>query len=431
MREMKDSGVQWVGHIPSDWSIIRIKQLADLTKENSFIDGDWIESPYITDNGILYFTTGNIGDGVFKTQGNGHISEESFKKLNCKYAYPGDLVFSRLNEPFGRSCILPNKEDKYVLAVDNVILRTNEDKRYICYVTQTSGYQKSTDDEARGSTMRRISRTKLGRINIPLPRLLEQQRIADFLDCKCPAIDNIVEKTKASIEEFKKYKQAVITESVTKGIRGTREKKDSGIAWIGMIPKEWGVEPLWGSIRRRTEINHPDATVLSLYRDYGVVPKDSRDDNHNVTSLDTTMYKFVRKGDFVINKMKAWQGSMAISDYEGIVSPAYHVCEVVGTKFFKKYLHYLLRNQTYLPEYLRLSTGLRVGQWDLSYDDLRHIPVIIPPMDEQVEIVSYIEKKCSEIDSLIQNKELFAKELESYKKSLIYEYVTGKKEVEQ
>lgn len=189
---MKDSGVEWIGKIPESWSISKIKMLADETQENAFIDGDWIESPYIEDTGIRYLTTGNIGDGVFKRQGNGFISNETFTKLQCKYAYPQDLIFSRLNEEYGRSCILPNDYDKYVIAVDNVILRTNEDKKYICYVTQCSNYHKAVFFYARGTAMKRISRTNLGNVAIPLPSIAEQQQIADYLDKKCADIDSLI-----------------------------------------------------------------------------------------------------------------------------------------------------------------------------------------------------------------------------------------------
>ena len=115
-----------------------------------------------------------------------------------------------------------------------------------------------------------------------------------------------------------------------------REMKDSGIAWIGSIPTEWNVCPLKTSIKWKSEKNRADAIVLSLYRDYGIVPKDSRDDNYNVTSLDTSGYKYVEVGDLVVNKMKAWQGSIAVSDYEGIVSPAYHVCQITNRNVYKK-----------------------------------------------------------------------------------------------
>ena len=135
-RQMKDSGIEWIGEIPADWKTVKIKQLQDLSVDNSFIDGDWIESPYITDSGIRYLTTGNVGDGHFKEQGNGYISEETFRELNCKYAYPDDFVIARLNAPYGRACILPATHPRYVLAVDIVILRTEANKRYLCYITQ-------------------------------------------------------------------------------------------------------------------------------------------------------------------------------------------------------------------------------------------------------------------------------------------------------
>lgn len=212
---MKDSGVEWIGEIPESWSVSKIKTLADETQENAFIDGDWIESPYIQDEGIRYLTTGNVGDGIFKRQGSGFISEETFVKLQCKYVYPNDLIFSRLNEEYGRSCILPYDYDKYIIAVDNVILRTNENKKYICYVTQCSNYHKAVFFYARGTAMKRISRTNLGNVAIPLPPIDEQQHIADYLDEKCADIDSLISIKQQKIEELKEYKKSLIYEYVT------------------------------------------------------------------------------------------------------------------------------------------------------------------------------------------------------------------------
>ena len=151
-----------------------------------------------------------------------------------------------------------------------------------------------------------------------------------------------------------------------------KKYKDSGIEWIGRIPEEWEVLQIRRIMRNRSERNQPNAMVLSLYRDLGIIPKESRDDNHNVTSEDTASYKVVSKGNFVINKMKAWQGSMAVSEYDGIVSPAYYVCSFTRD-VHKKYIHYLLRDASYKPEYMRLSTGMRIGQWDLNIDDFLRI----------------------------------------------------------
>ena len=202
-----------------------------------------------------------------------------------------------------------------------------------------------------------------------------------------------------------------------------REVKSSGIAWIGTIPKCWETDKLKYHLRRNEPRNPGDVVVLSLYRELGVIPKDSRDDNHNVTSEDTSKYKYVRPGDFVINKMKAWQGSVAVSEYEGIVSPAYFVYEFTDDAIFKRYFHYLLRS-CYKDEFMRLSGGIRVGQWDLPADALENTPILIPPMDEQRRIADFLDAKCAEIDALTADIQTQIDTLEQYKRSVITETVT-------
>ena len=202
-----------------------------------------------------------------------------------------------------------------------------------------------------------------------------------------------------------------------------RKLKDSGIPWIGEIPSHWETCSIKQILRNKSVKGFPNEQVLSLYREYGVVPKDSRDDNHNVTSEDTSGYKLVDIGDFVINKMKAWQGSMAVSEYRGIISPAYYICRFTAP-VYKRYIHYLLRNETYKAEYMRLSTGLRIGQWDLNVEDFLHIPMVLPPIAEQQAIADFLDKKCSEIDELISLQEKIIEELKAYKKSVITEAVT-------
>lgn len=203
-----------------------------------------------------------------------------------------------------------------------------------------------------------------------------------------------------------------------------REMKDSGIEWIGNIPIDWEVLKTKHIIKWKSEKNNPEGEVLSLYRDFGIIPKSSRDDNHNVTSLDTSSYKVVKVGDLVINKMKAWQGSLAVSDYSGIVSPAYHVAEFINSGVYKKYFHHLMRSQVYLPEYRRLSTGMRIGQWDLSFDSFRNLNTIVPPMDIQKKIVSVIERKTTVIDSVIEKTQSTIEDYKLLKQSIITEAVT-------
>ena len=202
-----------------------------------------------------------------------------------------------------------------------------------------------------------------------------------------------------------------------------REMKDSGAKWIGAIPYDWEVDKLKFHLKRNEPRNPGDLTVLSLYRELGVIPKDSRDDNHNVTSEDTSKYKYVKPGSFVINKMKAWQGSVAVSDFEGIVSPAYFVYEFTDKSFHKRYFHYLLRS-CYKDEFMRLSGGIRVGQWDLPSESLDNVLVIIPTLGEQQRIAEFLDAKCDEIDSLFADIQSQIDTLEQYKRSVITEAIT-------
>ena len=203
-----------------------------------------------------------------------------------------------------------------------------------------------------------------------------------------------------------------------------RQMKDSGIPYLGPVPASWDVQKLRYSVKWKSEKGYPDAEVLALYRDYGVIPKSSRDDNYNVTSLDTSTYKYVEVGDFVINKMKAWQGSMGISPYSGIISPAYHVCAITNEDIHRPYFHYLLRNVGYLPEFARLSTGLRIGQWDLSFDDFRNLPFLLPDKPEQERIANLLDTRCADIDKVIEQTCATIEEYKKLKQAIITEAVT-------
>lgn len=204
-----------------------------------------------------------------------------------------------------------------------------------------------------------------------------------------------------------------------------REMKYSGIEWLGDIPQDWNIKKVKNIVRRKNEKNRPDEQVLSLYRDLGIVIKDDRNDNFNVTSENTENYKFVEANDLVVNKMKAWQGSIAVSSYQGIVSPAYYVYHFIDNKICPRYVHYVLRCKAYLPEYRRLSGGIRLGQWDLSDENFRNIPLPLPQsIAEQKRIADYLDCKCSQIDAIIYNQEAIVGKLENYRLSIITDAVT-------
>lgn len=192
---------------------------------------------------------------------------------------------------------------------------------------------------------------------------------------------------------------------------------------LSSVPKDWLVIPCGVFFKEKSIKNTEGEMNLSVYRDYGVIPKDSRDDNHNRVSEDTSNYKLVEPGDFVLNKMKGWSGSLGVSDYRGIVSPSYTVLEPVR-EIHNKYFHYLLRSETYRQMYESLSYGVRIGQWELRYHDFKQIPSLYPPIEEQKLISRYLDKKTSQIDSLVEKIQKKIQLLKEQRTSLINHYVT-------
>ncbi|KHS89206.1 restriction modification system subunit S [Pectobacterium brasiliense] len=197
--------------------------------------------------------------------------------------------------------------------------------------------------------------------------------------------------------------------------------------WLGRVPGHWEVVRLRYLFKRVKRTNCPEKELLSVYRDYGVIPKNSRDDNHNKPSDDLSPYQLVESGDLVMNKMKAWQGSIAISEYEGIVSPAYFVYSFSGegkNAIDSKYVHYLLRSPAYITQYMARSKGIRVNQWDLEPEAFEHIEVLLPTIKEQKAIATFLDRETQRIDSLIEEKQTFIKLLKEKHQALISHVVT-------
>ncbi|MGM9991771.1 MAG: restriction endonuclease subunit S [Candidatus Bruticola sp.] len=429
---MKNSGIEWIGEIPETWSVSMFKYLI---AQND--GGVWGDDPTGEQDRIVLRSTEQTVDGRWSIDEPAKRDLRKVANLEYFICKKDDLLLTKSSGSdlhIGKTTIVDEEVERldcfYSNFIQRIRVKDEHSARFFWYILNSIiARQQFVYLQNTTSGIGNINATYINQLIVPNIKKEEQIEIANYLDQQCAHIDAVIEKTKASIEEYKKLKQAVITQAVTKGIRGDRPMKDSGIEWIGEIPADWEVGIIKYYLRWKSVKGEPDATVLSLYRDYGIIPKDSRDDNHNVTSLDTSTYKVVDEGDFVINKMKAWQGSMGVSHYHGIISPAYHVCEFTSNKIYKKYFHHLMRNHLYLPEYERLSTGMRIGQWDLGFDDFKNIPFVIPSQEEQQDIVEYIEEKSLYMDKLIEKKTEFLNELENYKKSLIYEYVTGKKEV--
>jgi len=312
-------------------------------------------------------------------------------------------------------------------------------KKYMFWSNSFLNYLSS---RATGTTRKTLSISNFKDNIVTIPNIKEQEKIANFLDEKTSQFDFIIYKKEELIKKLEEAKKSLISEVVTGKVkivktddgyelvsRSSDEMKNSGVGYIGNIPRDWKVSRIKNFTILKSIKNKPELELLSLYRDHGVVPKNSRDDNNNRPSEDLSGYKFVEINDLVLNKMKVWQGSLAVSKYEGIVSPAYIICSINLDMMDPRYVHYLLRNKLYIPEYRRLSTGIRPDQWDINYDNFKNIKAIIPDIIEQQNIVEFIDSKVENIDNLSNKIKLQIERLKEAKQSLISEAVTGKIEI--
>jgi type I restriction enzyme S subunit len=199
--------------------------------------------------------------------------------------------------------------------------------------------------------------------------------------------------------------------------------KDSRVEWLGEVPVHWDLRPLWTMFRRVKRVDFENEELLSVYRDFGVIPKSSRDDNFNKPSEDLSAYQLVERGDLVINKMKAWQGSVAISNYRGIVSPAYYTYNATH-KQDAIYLHFLMRSLRYITGYLAASKGIRVNQWDLEPQLHSRMPLVLPPLAEQHAIASFLDRETAKIDALIAEQQRLIELLQEKRQAVISHAVT-------
>lgn len=416
--EFKDSGIAWIGQIPKHWEIKKAKFVFKNKKEIIGYRAEFTDRLALTLNGVIKRSKDD----------NEGLQPEKFETYQI--LRKNNLVFKLIDlKNISTSRVGISNFDFGIVSPAYIILQRKENNKFFYYFYMSMYYRcifnSLGDDGVRSS----LNVTELLNLKIPYPPLDEQKKIAEFLDKKCEIIDKKVENLERKINTLKEYKKSLISECVTKGLNPRiLEFKDSKIPWIGQIPKHWKISKIKYNLQRFETKNQSDKEVLSVYREFGVIPKNSRDDNHNVTSDDTSNYKYVKKGYFVINKMKAWQGSMGVSDYEGIVSPAYFIYKFTNSLIFKKYFHYLLRN-CYKDEFRRISGGIREGQWDLSAIEFNNTLIILPPLNAQKEIAEFLDKKCEKIDRLNENYTKQIITLKEYKKSLIYECVTGKKEI--
>lgn len=415
MREMKDSGIEWIGAIPQDWQLSKIGSL--YTQRNEKVSDKDYQPLSVTMQGILpqLATAAKTDDGD-----------------NRKLVRVGDFAINSRSDRRGSCGISPLDGS---VSLINIILtpRTAMQPGYYNWLFHTTLFADEFYKWGHGivADLWTTRWQEMKSITVPVPEYAEQERIAAFLDAECAEIDAVLEKTRASIEEYKKLKQAVITQAVTKGIRGDRPMKDSGIEWIGDIPAEWDVVRIKNLFDYRNERNFKpleEVNLISLYTDKGVVQHCDLDETTGNKASNADGYKLVYENDIVVNIILCWMGAIGRSAYFGVTSPAYDVYSP-KQKTNSKFYHYLFRTNGFSGDCYKVGRGIMAMRWRTYSDQFRAIKVVSPPQSEQEEIVEYLDEKCEGIDDLIAKKQQYLTEIENYKKSLIYEYVTGKKEV--
>jgi type I restriction enzyme S subunit len=429
----KDSDVEWLGEVPEHWTNGPIKYMA-LEECSLFLDGDWIESKDLSDEGIRYITTGNIGEGIYKEQGAGYITEDKFETLNCTEVFEGDILISRLNLPIGRSCIVPNLESRIITSVDNVIFRPDSrySKNYLVYLFSSEGYFKHTGNVARGTTMQRISRGLLGNIRVIVPPLTEQQKIAQFLDHETAKIDTLIEKQQRLIELLKEKRQAVISHAVTKGLNPNAPMKESGVEWLGNVPEGWEV----GCLKRFADIiDCKHFTVKFIDDGLPIVSiREVRDDKIDLSNANMTSeneWHFLREGrvpklgDLIFCR-NASVGAVGYVDFDTPFCMGQDVC-LIRPEIASRYIHYqltsvLIRNQ--IEAFLIGATIRRA-----NVEEIRNLFVIYPPEDEQHLITDFLNRKTAKMDALILKAQNAIELMQERRTALISAAVTGKIDV--
>lgn len=410
MREMKDSGIEWIGKIPKEWSIVKFKCLHNGLNTGEAIDKEYWES--------------DAGLNAFYTAGLTPIRTGYSNFPTWKETRENDLLLARNGTPY---VYLPVSKAYYTDHIIRAAMSSLVNRRFIRYCLQQSIASIAVDSVSIPTWSATLWNNQI----LTWPSVIEQERIAAFLDAECAEIDAVLEKTRASIEEYKKLKQAVITQAVTKGIRGDRPMKDSSIEWIGDIPAEWDVVRIKNLFDYRNERNFKpleEVNLISLYTDKGVVQHCDLDETTGNKASNADGYKLVYENDIVVNIILCWMGAIGRSAYFGVTSPAYDVYSP-KQKTNSKFYHYLFRTNGFSGDCYKVGRGIMAMRWRTYSDQFRAIKVVSPPQSEQEEIVEYLDEKCEGIDALIAKKQQYLTEIENYKKSLIYEYVTGKKEV--
>lgn len=421
-RQMKSSGVEWIGDIPEKWDVCKvINCLLNIGSGTTPQGLEYYENEYIP-----WLNTGDLNDAYIERTEKS-VSEKALSDYSVLKRFDkGSVVVAMYGATVGKLGIV-----SFPLVTNQACcVMTPNEKLYNMFLFYLFMAGKThLISLSLGSGQPNINQNTVKTFDIPFPSFSEQKEIADYLDAKCAKIDAFIAKQKTVIEKLKEYKQSVITEAVTKGLNPAAPMKTSGVEWIGEIPENWDVKKLKYAFEIKKDIAGKEGyTVLSITQT-GIKPKNITS-NEGQLANDYSNYQLVNNGDFAMNHMDLLTGWVDISKYDGVTSPDYRVFRLKDMHNCDKYFLYMMQLCYLNKIFYGLGQGVSgFGRWRLPAEMFLNFLIPIPSLSEQKKIADYLDKKCAKIDVLIEKKQQFLTELATYKKSMIYEYVTGKKEV--
>ena len=416
-RKMKDSGIEWIGEIPEEWEVVKLKYISEFYNGFSFDSND-----LISDYTYPVIRIGDIDKEIVDLNSKLGIKENL--GLSPYLIKDKDILLAMSGATVGKVGFVEKSGESYINQRVGIIRSSNP--YFVFYNLLTNNFLEYINIRADGSAQPNISTKMIENFSIAYPKDGKTQKITNEIKRKINSINNTINVIYNQLENLENYKKSLITEAVTKGLDKNVEMKDSGIEWIGEIPKHWEVVKGKYILNLLKRLVRDTDEVITCFRDGEVTLRSNRREDGFTFSDKEIGYQGINAGDLVVHGMDGFAGAIGISDSRGKGSP---VLNVIDSSENKKYLMYYLRIMAYSDVFIALATGIRVRSVDLRWNKLANLFYPLPRNNEQNDIVEYLDKKTKLIDDSISIKKKQLETLEEYKKSLIYEYVTGKKEV--
>ena len=421
---MKDSGIEWIGEIPTSWETRKLFGLLQTIGSGTTPKG---EDNY-SKNGVPWLNTGDLNDGYISETGKcvTEVAISNYSALQMHKA--GSIVIAMYGATIGK------------LGITEIDLTTNQaccvmnptellEKKFLFYILMAA--KDYFLFSSYGAGQPNISQNTIRQLKVPYTDIINQRRICEYVDEKCTKIDAIIEKQQEIIEKLKEYKLSVITETVTKGLNPDVEMKDSGCKWIGHIPKHWEMIYPKKLFSQRKDKAYEEDEQLTSSQKYGIISqKDFMElEGRQVMQVikGEEILKHVEQGDFVIS-MRSFQGGLEYSEISGKISSAYVMVVPNNGLVYDRYYKWLFKSSHYITALQGTTNLIRDGQ-ALRFSNFIQVYLPVFGKDEQKKIADYLDEICPTIETEIEKREKLLDKINEYKKSLIYEVVTGKKEV--